>query len=117
NQESTGLDSGTMDRLRAMELFVRVVETGSFTGAASTLRMSRTRATTEIQQLETHLGLRLLQRTTRRVSPTSDGALYYEEVRRLPRALRELAAGLGGAVASRPGRLRGGVAAAGGRCP
>jgi len=104
-----------MDRLRAMELFVRVVETGSFTGAASALRMSRTRATTEIQQLETHLGLRLLQRTTRRVSPTNDGALYYEEVRRLLRELRELKAGLGGAVASARGRLRVDVPAAAGR--
>ncbi len=43
-----------------MELFVRVVESGSFTAAASALRMSRTRATTEMQRLEDHLGLRLL---------------------------------------------------------
>ena len=89
-----------------MELFVRVVETGSFTAAASALRLSRTRATTEIQALEGHLGVRLLQRTTRRVSPTGDGAVYYEEVRRLLRELRELEAGLAGAVASARGRLR-----------
>ena len=95
-----------MDRIRAMELFVRVVETGSFTAAASSLRLSRTRATTEIQQLEAHLGVRLLQRTTRRVSPTGDGTLYYEEVRRLMRELRELEAGLGAAAASARGRLR-----------
>jgi LysR family transcriptional regulator for bpeEF and oprC len=98
-----------------MELFVRVVESGSFTAAASALRMSRTRATTEIQALEAHLGLRLLQRTTRHVSPTGDGALYYEEVRRLLRELRELEAGLGGAMASARGRLRVDVPAAAGR--
>ena len=104
-----------MDRVRAMELFVRVVETGSFTAAASALRMSRTRATTEIQALEGHLGVRLLQRTTRRVSPTGDGAVYYEEVRRLLRELRELEAGLAGAAASARGRLRVDVSAAAGR--
>ena len=98
-----------------MELFTRVVETGSFTAAASALRLSRTRATTEIQRLEAHLGVRLLQRTTRRVSPTGDGALYYEEVRRLLRELRELEAGLGGAAASARGRLRVDVPAAAGR--
>ena len=95
-----------MDRLRAMELFARVVETGSFTAAASALRLSRTRATTEIQRLEAHLGVRLLQRTTRRVSPTGDGAVYYEEARRLLREVRELETGLAGAVASARGRLR-----------
>ena len=104
-----------MDRIRAMELFVRVVETGSFTAAASALRLSRTRATTEIQQLEAHLGVRLLQRTTRRVAPTGDGTLYYEEVRRLLRELRDLEAGLAGAAASARGRLRVDVPAAAGR--
>jgi len=98
-----------------MELFVRVVESGSFTAAASALRMSRTRATTEMQRLEAHLGLRLLQRTTRRVSPTGDGALYYEEVRRLLRELRELEAGLGASAASARGRLRVDVPATAGR--
>jgi LysR family transcriptional regulator for bpeEF and oprC len=104
-----------MDHLRAMQLFVRVVETGSFTGAAAALRMSRTRATTEIQRLEASLGLRLLQRTTRHVSPTGEGAVYFEEVRRLLRELRELEAGLGGAVARARGRLRVDVPAAAGR--
>ena len=104
-----------MDHIRAMELFVRVVETGSFTAAAAALRLSRTRATMEIQQLERHLGVRLLQRTTRRVSPTGDGTVYYEEVRRLLRELRDLEAGLAGAAASARGRLRVDVAAVAGR--
>jgi LysR family transcriptional regulator for bpeEF and oprC len=98
-----------------MELFVRVVEAGSFTAAASALRISRTRATTEIQALEGELGVRLLQRTTRRVSPTGDGTVYYEEVRRLLRELREVEAGLAGAAASARGRLRVDVSAAAGR--
>lgn len=98
-----------------MELFVRVVEAGSFTAAASALRISRTRATTEIQALEAQLGVRLLQRTTRRVSPTGDGTLYYEEVRRLLRELREVEAGLAGSAASARGRLRVDVSGAAGR--
>jgi LysR family transcriptional regulator for bpeEF and oprC len=98
-----------------MELFVRVVEAGSFTAAASALRISRTRATTEIQALEGRLGVRLLQRTTRRVSPTGDGTVYYEEVRRLLRELREVEAGLAGAAASARGRLRVDVSGAAGR--
>jgi LysR family transcriptional regulator for bpeEF and oprC len=71
-----------------MEIFVRVVETGSFTAAASALRLPRTTASTEVQALEAHVGVRLLQRTTRRMSLTNEGALYYEEVRKI---LRELA--------------------------
>ena len=54
-----------------------VVETGSFTRAAQTLQISRTTATQLVQQLEAHLRLRLLNRTTRRVSVTADGAAYY----------------------------------------
>jgi len=67
-----------MDRLQAMQLFTRIVEVGSFTKAAELNGLSRASATALIKQLENHLGARLLQRTTRQVSPTLDGRSYYE---------------------------------------
>lgn len=67
-----------MDRIDIMRLFVRIVERGSFSGAAVDLGLPRATATTAIQRLERDLGVRLLERTTRRVRPTMDGALYQE---------------------------------------
>jgi len=72
-----------MDRLQAMRLFTRVVELGSFTRAAAQLDLSRASVTTQVKQLEAHLGARLLQRTTRQVSPTLDGRLYYQHCLRI----------------------------------
>jgi DNA-binding transcriptional LysR family regulator len=66
-----------MDRFDAMRVFVRVVEQRSFTQAAQDLGLPRSTATDAIKQLETRLGVRLLQRTTRTVSPTLDGEAYY----------------------------------------
>ena len=66
-----------MDRLQAMRLFTRIVELGSFSRAAEQLNLTRTAATQSIKQLEGHLGVRLLARTTRQVTPTVDGAGYY----------------------------------------
>lgn len=77
-----------MDRFKAMQVFTRVVEAGSFTRAAETLEMPRATVTTAIQQLEAHLGVRLLYRTTRRVSLTLDGGAYYDRCLHL---LEELA--------------------------
>lgn len=67
-----------MDRIDVMRLFVRIVERGSFTAAAVDLGLPRATATTAVQRLERDLGVRLLERTTRRVRPTLDGALYQE---------------------------------------
>ena len=61
-----------MDRIDAMQAFARVVETGSFTKAAETLQTNKTRVTQLIQQLETRLRVKLLHRTTRKVSVTAD---------------------------------------------
>lgn len=66
-----------MDRFDAMRVFIRVVEQRSFTQAAQDLGLPRSTATDAIKQLETRLGVRLLQRTTRTVSPTLDGEAYY----------------------------------------
>src|SRR6187549_2621276 len=74
---------GCMDRFDAMQAFARVVEAGSFTRAAQTLHMSRTTVTQLVQQLEARLRVRLLNRTTRKVHLTADGAIYYERVLRL----------------------------------
>ncbi|MGN6653421.1 LysR family transcriptional regulator [Trinickia sp.] len=67
-----------MDRIQAMEVFTRVVDANSFTRAAETLGMPRASVTTIIQNLEAFLGIRLMHRTTRRLSLTPDGAAYYE---------------------------------------
>jgi DNA-binding transcriptional LysR family regulator len=67
-----------MDRLRAMETFTRVVRAGSFSAAAQQLRVSRTIVSKHVSQLENLLGVRLLNRTTRRVSLTESGMAYFE---------------------------------------
>ncbi len=66
-----------MDRFRSLELFVRIVDRGSFTAAASDLGISRPVATTAIRMLEERLGARLLQRSTRQLRPTAEGEDYY----------------------------------------
>ncbi|PTW61555.1 LysR family transcriptional regulator [Breoghania corrubedonensis] len=66
-----------MDHLDALRLFVRVVERGSFTAAAADLGLSRSTATEAVRRLETRLGARLLERTTRHVSSTPDGHAFY----------------------------------------
>jgi LysR family transcriptional regulator for bpeEF and oprC len=72
-----------MDKLQAMQVFTRVVESMSFTGAASSMDMTRSTATTIVQKLEAHLKVRLLNRTTRSVSLTPDGSAYYERCLRV----------------------------------
>jgi LysR family transcriptional regulator, regulator for bpeEF and oprC len=66
-----------MNKLQAMQLFVRVVETGGMSRAADSLGIPKATATSLIQQLEAALGVKLLNRTTRTVSVTTDGAAYY----------------------------------------
>ena len=95
-----------MDRIDAMQAFVRVVETGSFTKAADTLQASRTRVTQLVQHLEAHLRVKLLHRTTRKVNVTADGAAYYERVVRLLADLDDAETSLSAASASPRGRLR-----------
>ncbi|MCQ4308668.1 LysR substrate-binding domain-containing protein [Pseudomonas stutzeri] len=95
-----------MDRFDAMQAFARVVETGSFTKAAETLGTSRTSVTQLVQQLEARLRVRLLNRTTRKVGVTADGAVYYEHVLRLLADLDDAETSLSGASASPRGRLR-----------
>lgn len=67
-----------MDRFDAMKAFTRIVERRSFTQAAKDLGLPRSSVTDAVKQLEERLGVRLLQRTTRHVSPTLDGEAYYQ---------------------------------------
>ncbi|WP_432726080.1 LysR substrate-binding domain-containing protein [Variovorax sp. W6] len=95
-----------MDRFDAMQAFARVVEAGSFTKAAETLHMSKTSVTQLVQQLEARLRVKLLNRTTRKVGLTADGAAYYERVVRLLADMDDAETSLSGASASPRGRLR-----------
>lgn len=78
-----------MDRFNAMRVFTRIVELGGFAKAADSLQLPRASVTVLIKQLEAHLGVQLLQRTTRQVSPTLDGAAYYQRCVRLLSDLEE----------------------------
>ena len=72
-----------MDRLLSMRVFAKVVEQGSFARAADALDMSNTVVTRNVADLETHLGTRLLNRTTRKLSLTETGQQYLERVRQI----------------------------------
>ncbi len=95
-----------MDRFDAMQAFARVVEAGSFTKAADTLHMSRTTVTQLVQQLEARLRVKLLNRTTRQVNVTADGAAYYERVVRLLADMDDAETSLSNATSAPRGRLR-----------
>lgn len=78
-----------MDRLRAIEVFVAVVDQGSFAAAADALDLSRNMASRHVADLEAYLGVRLLNRTTRSLSLTSPGAVYLERARQILAQLDE----------------------------
>lgn len=82
-----------MDRFETMRLFVRIVERGNFAGAARDLGFPRATVTRAIQELEGHLGTRLLERTTRAVRPTDDGTIYYGRCIQLLADLDEIESG------------------------
>lgn len=94
------------DRLDAMRAFCRIVELGSFTRAADALAMPKTTVSGQLQALESQLGVKLLHRTTRRVSPTTDGAAYYERARSLLDDLDELEASVSRSRSVARGRVR-----------
>jgi DNA-binding transcriptional LysR family regulator len=78
-----------LDRWYAMKVFVRVVESGSFVKAAGKLDLSTTATSRLVAELESHLGTRLLQRTTRRLHLTESGQRFYERSRELLTGLEE----------------------------
>nr|WP_194299006.1 LysR family transcriptional regulator [Acetobacter sicerae] len=72
-----------VDRIDLLRVFIRVMETENFSRAAGSLNLPRSSVSTAIQQLETRLGTRLFSRTTRLVSPTTDGKVFYERALQL----------------------------------
>ncbi len=95
-----------MDALQAMRVFVAVVERNGFSAAAAALDMSSAAVTRHIAALEKRLSTRLLNRTTRRVSPTSTGAAYYQRCVQLLAEFDELEASVGAQALQPSGRLR-----------
>lgn len=95
-----------MDRFDAMLAFTRVVELASFTKAALSLNLPKTTVSAQVQSLEARLRVKLLNRTTRHVSVTTDGAAYYERAVRLLQELEETESLVSQATASPKGRLR-----------
>src|SRR6266851_3000875 len=92
--------------LLAMQVYARVVEAGTFTRAADSLQMPKPTVTKLVQALESHLRMKLLNRTTRKVSVTPDGAAYYERATRLLGDLEDIESSVANAQASPKGRLR-----------
>ena len=80
----------SLDRYQAMDVFCHVVALGSFTRAAAALHLPKGRVTTMVQALEAHLGVRLLMRTTRRISLTDDGALCHQRAVAMLQEMQEL---------------------------
>ncbi len=95
-----------MDKIHAMQLFIRVADLESFSRAAETLALPKGSVSRQIQALESHLGVRLLHRTTRRVQLTQDGMVYYERAKDLLSNLDELDGMFQHDPASISGRLR-----------
>ena len=95
-----------MDRLAVMETFVRVVETGSFSGAARQLRVGQPAVSKSVAQLEEYLGVKLLTRSTRGLTPTEAGFGYLERARRALEEAAEAEVAARGAGAGLKGRLR-----------
>ena len=95
-----------MDRLAAMEAFVRVVDAGSFSGAAKQLRLGQPAVSKTIAQLEDRLGVRLLLRSTHRLTPTEAGRNFYERAKRAIDEADEAELAARGSAVTLSGRLR-----------
>lgn len=95
-----------MDRLRAMQVFVRVVERNSFVRAAEELGYSHGMASSIVKDLERHLGVELLRRTTRRLSLTEDGQRYFDSARGILGDIAELEDDVGSSEKRARGTLR-----------
>jgi LysR family transcriptional regulator for bpeEF and oprC len=95
-----------MDQIQSIRVFARVVEAGTFTKAAESLDLPKGTVTKLVQHLESRLKVKLLNRTTRRVTVTPDGAAYYERTARVLNDLDDIEASMANAQAKPSGRLR-----------
>jgi DNA-binding transcriptional LysR family regulator len=95
-----------VDRLAAMEAFVRVIDAGSFSGAAQQLRVGQSTISKTIAQLEDRLGVRLVLRSTHGLTPTEAGRNFYERARRTIDEAEQAEAAARGDATTLQGRLR-----------
>ncbi|MCB1395549.1 MAG: LysR family transcriptional regulator [Rhodobacter sp.] len=95
-----------MPYLESIKVFVRVVELGSITSGGRDLRLTPAVASKRIKELETRLGARLLNRTTRKLVPTEAGRLFYEQARTVVAALEDAEASLAGFSGQPRGTIR-----------
>lgn len=95
-----------MDRLQAMQVFTRVVEANGFGKAAESLAIPPSTVTRVVKELEAYLGVKLLQRTTRHISLTPDGSLYYEHCLRLLLEIEAVESSFPGSSGRPRGKLR-----------
>jgi LysR family transcriptional regulator for bpeEF and oprC len=105
-----------MDQLLAIRVFARVVEAGAFTRAADSLDMPLATVSKLVRLLEQHLGVKLLLRTTRRVTVTPEGAAYYERTSRVLKELEDIDSGFTSAHRRPRGRLRIDIGSANASC-
>src|ERR1700728_3246555 len=95
-----------MDKLAAIRAFAKVVQFGNFSKAAEELRLSRSAVSKSVIDLERELGIQLLRRTTRSVSPTEQGRAYFDRCTAILTELDELDVAVGSLQSSPRGVLR-----------
>jgi DNA-binding transcriptional LysR family regulator len=95
-----------MNLLQSMKTFVAVVEAGSFVGAMDASGLSKPAVSRQVNELEAHLGMRLLQRTTRRLSLTGEGQTYFQRCKEILLAVQEAEAEVASSIGQAHGRLR-----------
>jgi len=95
-----------MSRFEAMQTFVRIVEQGGISRAAESLDLAKSAVSKRLSDLECHLGVQLLTRTTRSLSLTDSGRGYYEQCLRILADLEEVEADIGSADAALRGHLK-----------
>ncbi|WP_366931885.1 LysR family transcriptional regulator [Paraburkholderia xenovorans] len=95
-----------MDQLLALRVFVRIADAGNFSKAADSLNIPRPTVTKLVRDLEAHLGVKLLQRTTRRVTVTAEGVAYYERALHVIEEVDDMDALVAHTRAEPRGRLR-----------
>lgn len=95
-----------MDQLAALRVFVRIADSGGFGKAADALDVPRATVTKLVQELESHLGVKLFQRSTRKVTVTDEGRLYYQRAMQVLAELDEMDGLFAGSTDGPRGRLR-----------
>ena len=103
---NNGLKKATMDKLVAMQTFLRVVDAGTFTRAADLMQLPKSTVTRMVQALEKQVGAKLLHRTTRQLSVTEEGAVYYDGAQRLLAEIGQLDQSVAGTAASPRGKIK-----------